>query len=125
MHGATPPFSFLCTLAADVEHLAYHVAVSFRDGNHPTGVQFTSFVGTGRRSFAVRSPDSDLQPATDQTSERLCRIAIGQVLRDQLYHKTADGDHVLDLDALPWEGELKPVGAGNMARRPARRHSPV
>ncbi|URF07853.1 hypothetical protein [Cupriavidus campinensis] len=125
MHGASPPFSFLCTLDAEVERLAYHVAVSFRDGNHPAGVQFTSFVGTGRRSFSVRSPDSDLQPATGETCEQLCRIAIGQVLRDQLYNKTVDGDHVLDLEVLPWDGELKPVGAGNIARRPARRYSPV
>ncbi len=39
MHGASPPFSFLCTLNVEVERLAYHVAVSFRDGNHPAGVQ--------------------------------------------------------------------------------------
>lgn len=124
MIGATPPSSFLCTLAADGKDLAYHVAVSFRDGSHPVAVQFTSFVGTGRRSFAVRSAEGGAPSAIDQTGEELCRIAIGQVVRDHLYDKAADGDHVLDPAASPWQGELKPVGAGNSARLPTRRHAP-
>lgn len=120
MHNATSPSSFLCTLSADGKGLPYHVSVSFRDSAHAAGIQFTSFVGTGRRSFTVRSVDSNLQSAIDQTSEVLCRIAIGQVVRDHLYDKATEGEHLLDADALPWEGELRPVGIGNSAKPPRR-----
>lgn len=121
MHNATSPSSFLCTLFADGKGLAYHVSVSFRDSTHAGGIQFTSFFGTGRRSFTVRSTDSNLPSATDQTSEVLCRIAIGQVVRDHLYEKATEGEHLLDPDALPLEGELRPVGTGNSAKPPQRR----
>ncbi|ODV41723.1 hypothetical protein AWV79_33380 [Cupriavidus sp. UYMMa02A] len=121
MHCATSPSSFLCTLIADGKGLAYHVSVSFRDTNHPAAVQFTSFVGTGRRSFLVRIADGNLTSLGDQSSEALCRIAIGQVVRDAIYDKAIEGDHLIDLGALPWDGELRPVGTGNTARPPRRR----
>ncbi|PLQ00334.1 hypothetical protein [Cupriavidus pauculus] len=121
MHSASSPSSFLCTLVADGKGLAYHVSVSYRDTTHGAGIQFTSFVGAGRRSFTVRSVEGNLQSAINQTSELLCRIAIGQVVRDHLYDKAAEGDHLLDADALPWDGELRPVGGGNSAK-PPRQH---
>lgn len=121
MHSATSPSSFLCTLIADGKGLAYHVSVSYRDSTHAEGVQFTSFVGAGRRSFTVRGANGNLQLAIDQTSEVLCRIAIGQVVRDRLYDKATEGEHLLDPEALPWEGELRPVRTGASAKQPRRR----
>lgn len=121
MHSATSPSSFLCTLIADGKGLAYHVSVSVRDSSHAAGIQFTSFVGTGRRSFTVRGVATDLQSAVDQPAEVLCRIAIGQVVRDHLYDRATEGEHVLDPEALPWEGELRPVGTSSTAKPPRRR----
>ncbi|WP_083384286.1 MULTISPECIES: hypothetical protein [Cupriavidus] len=121
MHSASSPSSFLCTLIADGKGLAYHVSVSYRDSTHAEGIQFTSFVGAGRRSFTVRGANSNQQPAIDQTSEVLCRIAIGQVMRDRLFDKANEGEHLLDPEALPWEGELRPVGTGASAKQPRRR----
>jgi len=121
MQSAAAPSSFLCTLPANGGGLAYHVTVSFRDDRHPASVRFTSFVGEGRRSFAVLTGDGDLQGAIAQSSEALCRVAIGQVVRDHLYDKASQGDSVLDPEASPWEGELKPVGTGNIAKAPRQR----
>jgi len=121
MQSAAAASSFLCTLPTDGKALAYHVTVSFGANRHPASVQFTSFVGEGRRSFAVQTADCDLEGAIAESSEALCRIAVGQVVRDHLYDKAREGDYVLDLAASPWEGELRPVGAGNTANLPRRR----
>ncbi|WP_083860221.1 hypothetical protein [Cupriavidus sp. BIS7] len=124
MQSPATPSSFLCTLPADGKGLAYHVTVSFGANRHPAGVRFTSFVGDGRRSFAVQTADCDLEGAIAQSFEVLCRIAVGQVVRDCLYDKACQGDYVLDLAASPWDGELRPVGAGNTANLPRRRTGP-
>lgn len=103
---------FLCKLAPEDSGTAYHVAVSFMDAEHPSGVLFTSFVGPGRRSFSVLVPGDSPTELLAASSEALCRRAIGHVVRDRLYDKTRDGDHVLDFGAVPWGGELKQVGTG-------------
>jgi len=111
-----------CQQRLDQRHvLRFHVTVSFRDNRHPAGVRFTSFVGDGRRSFAVQTGDYDLQEAIARSSEALCRIAIGQVVRDHLYDMASEGDYVPDSEASPWDGELRPVGTGNTAKPPRRR----
>ncbi|QYY29534.1 MULTISPECIES: hypothetical protein [Cupriavidus] len=115
--------SFLCTLPGVDKGIAYHVAVLFVDAAHPKGVRFTSFVGGGRRSFEVLTEVASLQGAIASSCEGLCRLAIGQAIRDHLYEKTREGDYLLDPDAAPWEGELRPVGVGATPRRP-RQHFP-
>jgi hypothetical protein len=104
------PFSFLCTLPASGAGIAYHVAVSFADADHPTGVRFTSFVGAGRRAFGILTDEASLEGGIASSGEALCRLAIGQAIRDHLYEKAKEGDAVLDPNATPWDGELKPVG---------------
>lgn len=121
MNNLAAPSSFLCTLPGAGKGIAYHVAVSFVDAGHPTGVQFTSFVGDGRRSFRVLTEAASLQGAIASSSEALCRLAIGQAIRDHLYEKSREGDSVLDPDTVPWEGELRPVGAGVAPGRPQQR----
>lgn len=112
MNKVAESSSFLCTLPGAGKGIAYHVATSFATVGHPTGVRFASFVGDGRRSFGVMVA-ADLSPdAIPQSSETLCRLAIGQAIRDHLYEKTREGDSVLDLDAELWDGELRPVGGG-------------
>jgi hypothetical protein len=118
MNNVAASSSFLCTLPGQGKDIAYHVAVSFLDASHPAGVLFTSFVGDGRRSFGVLTDAGSLQGAIASSSEALCRLAIGQAVRDHLYDKAREGDYVLDPDAEPWQGELKPVGAGVRANRP-------
>ncbi len=121
MNNVAAPSSFLCTLPGVDKGIAYHVAVSFIDAGLPTGVRFTSFVGDGRRSFGVLTEGALLQGGLASNSEALCRLAIGQAIRDHLYEKTREGDAVLDPDAVPWEGELRPVGAGVAPGRPRQR----
>jgi len=121
MNNVVASSSFLCTLPGADKGLAYHVAVSFVDAGNPTAVRFTSFVGDGRRSFGVLTEAASLQGGIALSCEALCRLAIGQVIRDHLYEKTREGDSVLDPDAVPWEGELRPVGAGVAAGRPRQR----
>lgn len=106
------PFSFLCKLPNAGGSLAYHVAVSFADAAHPTGIRFTSFVGAGRRSFGILTNEASFERGMASSSEALCRLAIGQAIRDHLYEKAQEGDAILDPDAVPWDGELKPVGTG-------------
>ena len=102
--------------------MAYSITVGFIDPAHPNCVQFTSFVGEGRRSFRVVARESDVASAAQCSIEILCRMAIGQVMRDSLYAKTATGDHMLDMHAPPWEGELRPAGSRS-APRSVRQHS--
>ncbi|CAN7733204.1 hypothetical protein D9M68_59900 [compost metagenome] len=109
---------FLCTLPGEGKGITYHVAVCFIDAERPTGVLFTSFVGVGRRSFGVLAEQGALQGQLAASGEALCRLAIGQVVRDQLHDKAREGDSVLDLAAVPWDGELRPVGAGLRTARP-------
>ncbi|MGO4814144.1 hypothetical protein AB4156_31980 [Cupriavidus sp. 2MCAB6] len=111
MNKVATPSNFLCTLPGQGKGIAYHVAVSFLDSSHPTGVRFTSFVGDGRRSFGVQAREAALAGTAVDSFEALCRLAIGQAIRDNLYDKAGEGDFVLDLDAEPWEGELRPVGS--------------
>jgi len=120
MNTVAATSSFLCTLPGSGKGIAYHVAVSF-DANQPTGVRFTSFVGDGRRSFAVMAEAGALEGVNLASNEVLCRMAIAQAIRDQLYEKTREGDYVLDLNAVPWDGELKPVGAGAAPSRARQR----
>jgi hypothetical protein len=108
--------SFLCTLPGAGKGIAYHVTVTFTDAEHPGSVRFTSFVGDGRRSFSVRAMPSELSGVVECSSERLCRVAIGQAIRDHLYAKETEGDFVLDGQAEPWRGELKPVGSRSVSR---------
>lgn len=114
--------SFLCTLPGAARGIAYSITVGFIDPEHPNCVQFTSFVGEGRRSFRVLASGSDVPSAATRSVETFCRLAIGQVLRDGLYAKTVEGDHILDMCAQPWEGELRPAGSRS-AQRPLRPHS--
>ncbi|QOK90725.1 hypothetical protein HF908_04000 [Ralstonia pseudosolanacearum] len=114
--------SFLCTLPGAARGLAYSITVGFIDPEHPNCVHFTSFVGEGRRSFRVLASESDVPSAATCSIEILCRMAIGQVIRDSLYAKTVEGDHVLDMRAQPWEGELRPAGSRSASRSP-RPHS--
>ena len=123
MTNTAAPSSFLCTLPGQGKGIAYHVAVSFADAAQPTGVRLTSFVGDGRRSFGVVTGAGSLQGEIAANSEALCRLAIGQAVRDHLYEKTKEGDTALDLDAEPWDGELRPVGAG--APTGGLRHRPL
>lgn len=113
--------SFLCTLPGVANGLAYSITVGFADAEHPNCVQFTSFVGEGRRSFRLLASAPDVPVAAGCSVETFCRLAIGQVIRDGLHVKTAQGDHVLDLRAQPWEGELRPAGSRS-AQRPQRLH---
>ncbi|MFC0130673.1 hypothetical protein [Ralstonia solanacearum] len=103
--------SFLCTLPGTSRGMAYSITVGFIDPEHPNCVQFTSFVGEGRRSFRVLASESDVPSTAACGVETFCRLAIGQVIRDSLYAKTVEGDHVLDMCAQPWEGELRPTGS--------------
>lgn len=68
-------------------------------------------------AFGVLTEPASLQGEIASNCEALCRLAIGQAIRDHLYEKSRAGDAVLDMDAVPWDGELRPVGAG--ARKPA------
>jgi len=111
--------SYLCTLPWAGTSLAYHVSVNFAGSGECDCVRFTSFVGVGRRSFTIRAnADADLRTLT-RDGEALCRLAIGQALRDALHDKTLAGDHLLDALAAPWQGELRPVRSRD-ASRPAR-----
>ncbi|WP_422649298.1 DUF1488 domain-containing protein [Cupriavidus sp. H18C1] len=111
--------SYLCTLPWAGTSLAYHVSVNFAGSGECDCVRFTSFVGVGRRSFTIRA-DADTELGTlTRDGEALCRLAIGQALRDALHDKTLAGDHLLDALAAPWQGELRPVRSRD-ASRPAR-----
>ncbi len=122
MNNVAVSSSFLCTLPGEGKGIAYHVAISFAEEGLPTGVRFTSFVGDGRRSFGVLTEAASLQAAVAASAEALCRVAIGQAIRDHLYEKTREGDYVLDPNAVPWEGDLRPVGGAGVApRRPRQR----
>lgn len=105
------PTSFICTLPNTPVPIAYHVVVDFSDPGHPECVRFTSFVGNGRRSFRLLANSPDISPAAFSSGEVLCRLAIGQALRDNLCDKAVEGDRPLDLMAPPWEGEMRPVGS--------------
>lgn len=118
MDMRTGSSGFLCTLPGEGKGITYHVAICFIDAERPTGVLFTSFVGVGRRSFGVLTDPAALQGQLATSGEALCRLAIGQVMRDQLHDKAREGDYVLDLDAAPWDGELRTVGAGLRTARP-------
>ncbi|MDF3836124.1 hypothetical protein P3W85_24690 [Cupriavidus basilensis] len=121
MNKVAAPSNFLCTLPGQGKGIAYHVAVSFLDSSHPSGVRFTSFVGDGRRSFGVQAGAVVLTGEFADSCEALCRLAIGQAIRDHLYDKAGEGDFVLDLGAVPWEGELRPVGSRVGASMPRMR----
>ncbi|WP_454720242.1 MULTISPECIES: hypothetical protein [Cupriavidus] len=122
MSKLAAPSNFLCTLPGQGKGIAYHVAVSFADASRPNGVRFTSFVGEGRRSFGVQaSEDTALARELADSSEALCRLAIGQAIRDNLYDKGGEGDYVLDPHAQPWDGELRPVGSRAAAGVPRMR----
>ncbi|UXC35591.1 hypothetical protein K6V71_19520 [Cupriavidus gilardii] len=111
--------SYLCTLPWAGTSLAYHVSVNFAGSGECDCVRFTSFVGVGRRSFTIRAgAGADVHTLT-RDGEALCRMAIGQALRDALHDKTLAGDHLLDALAAPWQGELRPVRSRD-ASRPAR-----
>lgn len=114
--------SFLCTLPGAEKGLAYSITVGFCNDGRPNCVQFTSFVGEGRRSFRVLASASDVSSAATPNVETFCRLAVGQVIRDSLYARTVEGDHVLDMCAQPWEGELRLAGSRS-AHRLLRPHS--
>ncbi|MCG5262577.1 hypothetical protein EM868_15545 [Cupriavidus gilardii] len=111
--------SYLCTLPWAGSSLAYHVSVNFAGSGECDCVRFTSFVGVGRRSFSIRADAAADLRALTRDGEALCRMAIGQALRDALHDKTVVGDHLLDVLAAPWQGELRPVRSRD-ASRPAR-----
>ncbi|WP_296223539.1 hypothetical protein [Ralstonia sp. UBA689] len=122
MTQASNKTSFLCTLPGVAEGMPYSITVGFICDGQPNCVQFTSFVGEGRRSFRVLASASDMQSASTRSVENFCRLAIGQVIRDSLYAKTLAGDHILDICAQPWEGELRLAGSRG-SKRPLRAHS--
>ncbi|WP_124381399.1 hypothetical protein [Ralstonia sp. SET104] len=111
MTHASDKTSFLCTLPGAAKSMAYSITVGFIRDGQPNCVQFTSFVGEGRRSFRVLASAPDLASAAMGSVETLCRLAIGQVIRDSLHAKTAQGDHTLDMRVQPWQGDLKPAGS--------------
>jgi hypothetical protein len=111
MTHASGKTSFLCTLPGAAKSMAYSITVGFIRDGEPNCVQFTSFVGEGRRSFRLLASAPDLAAAARGSIEALCRLAIGQVIRDSLHAKTAQGDHTLDMRVQPWEGDLRPAGA--------------
>ncbi|CAJ0703529.1 hypothetical protein SPJ20_17580 [Ralstonia wenshanensis] len=111
MNHATDKTSFLCTLPGPAKGMAYSITVGFVRDGEPNCVQFTSFVGEGRRSFRVLASAPDLVSAAMGGIESLCRLAIAQVIRDSLHAKTAQGDHTLDMHVQPWQGDLKPAGS--------------
>ena len=119
MNHANDKTSFLCTLPGAAKGMAYSITVGFIHDGQPNCVQFTSFVGEGRRSFRVLASAPDLASAATGGIETLCRVAIGQVIRDSLHAKTAQGDHTLDMRAQPWEGDLRPAGSRG-AQKPLR-----
>ncbi|MEE2976604.1 MAG: hypothetical protein VYB88_03945 [Pseudomonadota bacterium] len=121
MTSASDNTSFLCTLPGAAKGMAYSVTVGFVCDGQPNCVQFTSFVGDGRRSFRVLAQASDLASAAAGSVEALCRLAIGQVMRDSLYAKTEQGDHTLDMRVQPWDGDLRPAGSRGV-QRPLRPH---
>ncbi|MGO4307392.1 hypothetical protein [Cupriavidus sp. RAF12] len=102
--------TFICDLPGPSGNIAYHLAVLL-DDTRPTKVIFTSFVGAGRRSFEVQASDVTLplEPGAGNY-EAICRIAIGQVIRDNLHDKLGVGNFVLDPSSERWTGELKAVG---------------
>ncbi|MCO5399209.1 hypothetical protein [Ralstonia soli] len=124
MTHASDKTSFLCTLPGAIKGMAYSITVGFIRDGQPNCVQFTSFVGEGRRSFRVLASAPDVRSTAARSVEALCRLAIGQVIRDSLHAKTAQGDHTLDMGVLPWEGELRPAGS-RRAQGPLRPHSPT
>lgn len=121
MTPASDKTSFLCTLPGEAKGMAYSITVGFIRDGQPNCVQFTSFVGEGRRSFRVLASASDAPYAATRSAETLCRLAIGQVIRDSLHAKTAQGDHTLDTRAQPWDGDLRPTGSRS-AQRSLRPH---
>ncbi len=116
--------SFLCTLPGAEKGMAYSITVGFCNDGRPNCAQFTSFVGEGRRSFRVLASASDVPSAATHNVETFCRLAVGQVLRDSLYAKTAQGDHTLDTRVQAWEGDLRPAGSRSV-QRPLRPRLPV
>ena len=118
MTHASDKTSFLCTLPGAAKSMAYSITVGFIRDGQPNCVQFTSFVGEGRRSFRVLASAPDLASAAMASVETLCRLAIGHVLRDSLHAKTAQGDHTLDMRVQPWEGELRPAGSRSTLKPP-------
>ncbi len=118
MTHASNKTSFLCTLPGAAKSMAYSITVGFIRDGQPNCVQFTSFVGEGRRSCRVLASAPDLASAAMASVETLCRLAIGQVIRDSLHAKTAQGDHTLDMRVQPWEGELRPAGARSTLKPP-------
>ncbi len=121
MTHASDKTSFLCTLPGGAKGVAYSITVGFCTDGYPNCVQFTSFVGEGRRSFRLLAGTPDVPPTATRSVEAFCRLAIGQVVRESLHAKTAQGDHTLDMRAQPWEGDLKPAGSRS-AQRPLRPH---
>lgn len=111
---AAAPFEFLCKLPSEQQGTAYHVVVGFHDASQrqPANIRFTSFVGAGRRSFAVWTVEAPVQDGAFSTPETLIRLAIAQALRDHLYDKAREGDCALDWAVDPWDGPLIPVGLG-------------
>lgn len=69
--------------------MAYSITVGFIDSEPPNCVQFTSFVGEGRRSFRFVVSESDVPSAAMCGVETFCRLAIGQVIRDSLSLRSA------------------------------------
>ncbi|KAB0471211.1 hypothetical protein F7R11_00975 [Ralstonia insidiosa] len=124
MTHASDKTSFLCTLPGGAKGVTYSITVGFCTDGHPNCVQFTSFVGEGRRSFRLLASTPDVPPTVAHSVEAFCRLAIGQVVRESLHAKTAQGDHTLDMHAQPWEGDLRPAGSRS-AQRPLRPHSLV
>lgn len=116
---------FICTFPVSQGGITYHIVVGFHDADQcrPADIRFTSFVGAGRRAFTVRADEDQLRDAVFDSPEALCRLAIGQVMRDQLYDRACQGDCVLDWAVLPWGGALTPVGLRNTA--PISRRSRV
>lgn len=121
MTVASDNTSFLCTLPGAAKGMAYSITVGFICDGQPNCVQFTSFVGDGRRSFRVVANTSELASVATGSVEALCRLAIGQVIRDSLHEKTAQGDHALDMGVQPWLGDLRPAGSRGV-QRPLRPH---
>lgn len=86
----------------------FHVGVVQRQGVVPTSVHFNEDTPPQRRTtFGVHLPMTHWKPAGEGGLEVVCRIAIGQALRDGFFRRCDHAEHEFDPDAEAWDGELR------------------
>lgn len=83
----------------------FHVGVVHRPGTVPTSVHFNEMPASSakpRISFAIHLPPTQWKPAAEGGLKTVCRIAIGQALRDSLFAQPWHDDY--DFDPSPRSG---------------------